>query len=197
MALRNLEPLAAVVATLVVIDAALSPVILLWSGIHLESFQNILGPIANEFDLAVSAYRILTVIVFSVWIYQAGSNIAEAGFNDLDFTPGARIWWYAIPIANLFKPFQGMRELWNASHGSHHYDDNNSLVSAWWALWLVSGVANTILDWNSRTETPSPELAWVAAAISVALAAAAVAMVRTISAAQKGLSDESLDEVFA
>lgn len=197
MGMRNLRPLTAVVAAMVVIDAAITPLILGWAAVHLDSLQTAIGPIATEFDYSVMAFRILTMIVFSVWIYQAGTNLIEAGFDDLEFTPGSRIWWYAVPIATFFKPFQGMRELWNASHGITEYDRGSGLVSAWWALWIISNIGNWILLRFSGPEGASAEFSWIMAVVDIGLAAAAIAMIRAIAAAQANLSPEALEEVFA
>ena len=101
MGIRNLRSLTAFVVAMVVINAAISPVILAWSFVHLESLQDIVGPIATEVDYASIGFHYLTVIVFSVWIYQAGQNLIAAGFEDLEFTPGSRIWWFAVPVASL------------------------------------------------------------------------------------------------
>lgn len=195
--ISNLRPLAVIVSIMVAIEAAITPIILIWAKVDLYSLQVIVGPIATEVDYGAMIFRFLTVIVFSVWIYRAGANLLAAGFDDLEFTPGSRIWWFAIPIASLFKPFQGMRELWNASHGSTHYDANSGLIPTWWALWLASTVANAIVRGTRTAGTDTP-ISYGAATIDAALAVAAIVMVLEISKAQaKNLSHEGLDELFA
>ncbi len=196
MEIRNLGPLTAFVVAMVVIDAAISPVILTWAFLHQESLQANIGPFATELDYGIIAFHYLTMIVFSVWIYQAGANLVAAGFEDLEFTPGSRIWWFAIPIASLFKPFQGMRELWNASHGNSHYDDNNGLVTAWWTLWLSANLGYYFFNLAAGPETGLTAL-WVLSAVGIALAAVAIRMIHDIAQAQgRILSGDDLNEVF-
>ena len=198
MGIRNLGPLTMLVVAMVIIDAAISPLFLAWGALHMESLQTFVGPIATEINYGSIAFHILTMIIFSVWIHQAGTNLLAAGFEDLEFTPGSRIWWFAVPIASLFKPFQGMRELWNASHGTENYSDSHGIVPLWWALWLASSLANTILSRTGGTDGPSVEISWGLALLDIALAVVAIMLLRGIANAQAAnLSSEGLTEVFA
>ena len=43
--------------------------------------------------------------------------------------------WYFIPIANLFKPYEVMKEIWQVSHKDRAV--TLSIVGWWWALWLI------------------------------------------------------------
>ncbi len=104
-----------------------------------DAYAEHVMPVADQVDFAALVFRLLTFVAFGRWIYMAGRNLVEAGYQDLEFTPGSRIWWFAVPFANLVKPYQGMRELWNASHGEGDYTTGNGLVGAWWALWLLHG----------------------------------------------------------
>jgi hypothetical protein len=59
---------------------------------------------------------LVSIIAVAMWIHRAHANLYEAGAEGLQFTPGWAVGWYFIPFANLFKPFQAMRELWTRSH---------------------------------------------------------------------------------
>jgi len=59
---------------------------------------------------------IATYVVFGMWIYRAAANIVAAMVPGFDYTPGWAVGWYFVPLANLFKPFGAMRQIWNASH---------------------------------------------------------------------------------
>ena len=191
----SLRSLAGVVTVMVALEALYLPSLLITQTVAPELVQTSIVPIINELDVAVMIFRIATMIVFSVWIHVAGRNLVNAGFDDLEFTPGSRIWWFAIPIANLFKPYQGMRELWNASHGSNAYTEGNALIGVWWALWLGSGLISQIAFRMGDASTPG--LFWAESAADLALAAVAIALVRGITQAQERLTDEALAEVFA
>ena len=75
------------------------------------------------------------VIMFAIWLYRMNFNLGSLSNRKMEFTPGWMIGWYFIPIANLFKPFQGMRELWRFSHKQWYADP--SILRWWWGLWLV------------------------------------------------------------
>src|SRR5687767_1529604 len=78
------------------------------------------GPLALAIGLAYMAFTLVfvaSVVVVAMWIHRAHANLRDAGTDGLEFTPGWAVGWYFIPFANLIKPFQAMRELWNASHG--------------------------------------------------------------------------------
>jgi len=199
MGIRSLRTLTLIVTIMVVVDALWTPVILLWAAALPGLFQEVITPVATTVDTAALCFKIATMIVFGRWIYVAGKNLVEADVTDLEFTPASRIWWYFVPIASLFKPFQGMRELWNASHGIYPNDESSGLVAAWWALWLVtnfvgyfSGIAT-----GAGAGANGAVLSWVAAAADIAVAVAAIALIRGIADGQRGLNGSTLSEVFA
>jgi len=161
-------------------------------GMFPEFLMTNIAPIADTFDFCALVFTILTMITFAVWIHQAGSNLVRAGYDDLEFTPASRIWWFAVPIATLFKPYQGMRELWNASHGEREYTITVPLVSTWWALWLLDNLLNRLFRGFEN-----PSILPLAAAADVALAIVAIMMIQNIAAAQRRLSPAEVAEVFA
>jgi hypothetical protein len=64
------------------------------------------------------AYIVLllaTSVVVLVWIYGANRNAHAIGATGMRFTPGWAVGWYFIPIFNLWKPYQAMKEIWKAS----------------------------------------------------------------------------------
>lgn len=197
MQIRDLRVLTGVLTIMVVIDAVWTPVVLTTALVAPAMFQAIVTPVASSVDLAAGLFKITTMIVFACWIYVAGRNLLAADFNDLEFTPASRIWWFAVPIASLFKPFQGMRELWNASRGVSAYETNDSLVSGWWALWLLNNLGSFFIGFASGAANMANVGMWVASVIDLALAVFAIMLIRGIALAQQGLSGENLAEVFA
>jgi hypothetical protein len=89
---------------------------------------------------------IACLVVVARWIHRGHANLHEAGVDGLEFTPGWAIGWYFIPIANLFKPFQAMRELWNASHAEHDQFAAQAPpeVKSWWAAWIVGNILSSV-----------------------------------------------------
>jgi hypothetical protein len=196
MAIRDLRLLTAILAVMIVIDALWNPIVLAWAGIFPEAFQTIVTPVASTADGMATAFKLATMILFSRWIYVAGKNLIAADVPDLEFTPGSRIWWFAIPIASLFKPYQGMRELWNASHDVVPYDINDNLVAAWWALWMLSLFAGSAFGLASGSDSGSV-LLWAGCALDVVLGVVAILVIRGIAEAQVNLDGANLAEVFA
>jgi hypothetical protein len=87
---------------------------------------------------------IITLIVFFWWVYRTNKNLRTLSKSWMEFTPGWSVGWFFIPIANFWKPYQVMKEIWKASHG----DDapKESLVGWWWAMWLISGYAGRVIS---------------------------------------------------
>jgi hypothetical protein len=195
MALRDLRLLTAILAVMIVIDALLNPAVLLWAAVLPDAFLSLVTPVASTVDGGVLVFKIATMIVFSYWIYVAGQNLVEADIEDLDFTPASRIWWFAVPIASFFKPFQGMRELWNASRGTLPYDTNDSLVATWWALWLGTRLFGSFSGLLGARGTTN--MLWATSAANIALAVVAIMLIRGIAQGQRTLDGSSLSEVFA
>lgn len=90
------------------------------------------------FLLRVPTYIACTVC-FLMWTHRANTNAAALVGHPLEISPGWSVGWYFIPIANLFKPYQAMKEIWIASSRD---DDSTGLVSLWWSLWVFSNIAN-------------------------------------------------------
>lgn len=194
MEIRDLRPLTAILAVMIVIDALWNPAILVAAWMTPELFQRFVTPIANTVDVAALLFKIVTMIVFCRWILVAGNNLIAAGFEDLEFTPWSRIWWFLVPFACLVKPFHGMRELWNASRGVYPHDLNDNLVAAWWALWLLAG----LVAWLANAVAgPGTGGLLAGSAADIVLASVAIALIRGIALAQTGLDGSKLNEVFA
>lgn len=196
MPAHNLRLLTPIVIIMVVIDAVLRPLILVGAWLSPGTFRFYVTPIAATVDGSVLGFKILTMIVFARWIYVAGRNLVEAGMDELDFTPAARIWWFFVPVASLFKPFQGMRELWNASRNVWPHDTNESLVSVWWGLWLLANFVGYFVAVLSQEGQGLLGL-WLSCAAEIAVAVVAIAMIRGITRGQEQLGGSELSEVFA
>lgn len=114
------------------------------------------------------------------------------------FTPGWSVAYYFIPILNLFRPYQVMREIWHVSGNPEKHkdqDEGSPLLSWWWGLWLVSGFIGMALG-NAvdasqvvhiddlRRET---WLSIVASLLAIPLCLVAIRLVKTIFARQERL----------
>lgn len=79
------------------------------------------------------------VIIIGRWIYRASAN-AHTIAPDLTIKAGWAVGWYFVPIANLFKPFQAMKEIWLASRFGIDWQSHKAPghLTAWWTLWLIT-----------------------------------------------------------
>ena len=83
---------------------------------------------------------ITTMFAFGYWIVRACRNAHVLADRNLRFSPGWSLGWYFIPIANLWKPYQAMRQIWNVSENPS-YNENRSapaVIKLWWFAWIVS-----------------------------------------------------------
>lgn len=112
------------------------------------------GQIIAVFRLA---FGVAAIVIFLVWFYRVNKNLRRLGNDNLEFTPGWAVGWFFIPFANLVRPFQVMREVWEGSDPdrlpTEEYSSNplisyssgaSGLVIAWWALFLLSNLVGNI-----------------------------------------------------
>jgi hypothetical protein len=93
---------------------------------------------------------VATVVVWCVWQHHAQANAVVLSGGGTRFTPGWAVGWWFIPIANLWKPFQTVRELWKSSHGGGWQTVATwSLLGWWWATW-IAGSLNVRLGSNAQ-----------------------------------------------
>ncbi len=97
--------------------------------------------------------RVLTIIFFLIWLHRAYSNLSALRAANLEFTPGWAVGWWFIPFANLVKPFQVMRELWNASDANFDADGFLSnqfsappIIGWWWGLMIAGNIIGRVAD---------------------------------------------------
>ena len=131
-------------------------------------------------------------ILVGRWIYRASANAHAIG-GELTITPGWAIGWYFVPLANLVKPFQAMKETWLASHYGSEWGrgDATDLLNWWWGLWILSSFINNF-DWRLGEEVPAFGL--VAAIIGVPLNLILITLMKQIRDGQRTVRHA---EVFA
>jgi hypothetical protein len=141
--------------------------------------------------IANLAMLILCIIVVGCWIYRASTN-AHALSDEMTISPGWAVGWYFVPIANLFKPYQGMREIWMASHYRGNWQDQPTpqLLIAWWALWLITSILGNIsfrIAMNDETGAQlglTTALDVAGASLNVVLTIILTSLMRRIASAQ-------------
>lgn len=91
----------------------------------------------SQFTVAIA-----TIVLFARWIYRANFNVRQLGAQGLHFTPGWSIGYYFIPILMLWKPYQAMKEIWQASKNPASWTsvERGAILPWWWFFFLVSGM---------------------------------------------------------
>ena len=109
-----------------------------WNDIPHFAQLSAISPITGWFPLAT---LLVTGPIILRWIYRADIN-AHAFARGLDISPGWAVGWYFIPFAALWKPFQGMSEIWRASHRPANWRTLPlpAQMRWWWGTWLVASI---------------------------------------------------------
>ena len=138
-----------------------------------------------------------TGISWCIWQHRGQANLHDLGRTNLVFTPGWAVGWWFVPIANLFKPFQSVRELWRASEpvldgAAWSGSSTWPVIGTWWACWI----APNLLAWTARGMRTSDDLHtivsgdywWMASdALLVLAAILAILIVRSVVERQRAL----------
>jgi hypothetical protein len=99
--------------------------------------------LSDTFTQATSALSLLVFIAAAIvtarWIYVTNRN-AQSFSDQIAITPGWAVGWFFVPIASLYKPFQGVSATWPATVAPNDIDSVAvpTLLRSWWALWLAT-----------------------------------------------------------
>lgn len=123
-------------------------------------------------SLAQLGGLVASVILVSMWTYRAMKNLHIVRAAAATMSPGWAVGWYFIPFANLWKPFEGMLQIWRESHRLAGKPEKvAAFVGWWWATWLVSNfLANIALRLSGFTEPlPTYDIGLLVGALGSAL----------------------------
>jgi hypothetical protein len=141
---------------------------------------------------------VLTAVFFLMWLYRTYQNLPALKARNLGYTPGWAVGYWFIPIINLFRPFQVVREIWNESDPDFDPElgflsnsmGTPAIISWWWAFWILSriggNVSNSLADNERAIKDGSFGFAVIfASVLSVAAAVLAIQIVRNITQRQE------------
>lgn len=117
----------------------------------------------NGFVLAVTVLPLLAAVcLFLFWKKKSTDNLFMLR-GPQSVTPAGAIYWYFVPIAWFWKPYEAMR---NLAVGFNLKSDEHWLLPTWWGLWwgsfavaIIAGItaaagittaqqANTYVTWS-------------------------------------------------
>ena len=92
---------------------------------------------------SLMAFMVSAVLIIK-WIYRANYNARQLGAQNMSYTPAWSVGYYFIPVFNLWKPYQAMKEIWMASKNPLDWRVTkiSPILPVWWALWLISNLLN-------------------------------------------------------
>lgn len=117
--------------------------------------ENVTAEEAELNDLRQSGFAIvfvlsviLELIFFLMWVYRAYSNLQGLG-HDTQWSPGMAVGYFFIPIFNLFRPYQAVKEIWENSFpqknsGIYIEKTSSGIVGVWWALMIFANIMGQI-----------------------------------------------------
>jgi hypothetical protein len=142
-------------------------------------------------DVATALLGLVQIVLFIIlgitflrWIHRTNRNLGALSGQRMRFTPGWSVGWYFIPIANLFKPYQAMKEIWEVSH--KYQSASSSTLGLWWTLWIISSFVDefalkSFMGAESATEYGSSSLIYIVSyGIDIVLNIAALMLVTQI-----------------
>lgn len=102
---------------------------------------------------------IATAVVMFKWIYRSNHNARQLGAQGMRFTPGWAVGWFFVPVLQLWKPFQVVKEVFQASQNPADPKavGTGRLLPFWWGVLVldkfVGGAAHYWLDVPRTWET--------------------------------------------
>jgi hypothetical protein len=165
-----------------------------------HSFDTPVTVVDATSDWRLSILLVVTLLPYLVsgflvlsWIHRTNSN-AQAYSTGMKVSPGWNVAFFFVPIVNLWKPFQGIRQSWEVAH--MHDQSVPDWMRWWWGCWLaVNFIFSTSLAMgrpaeNVETVAIAVFLNTLGAIVSVPLALLLIRLIRTLTAAQEAMHRE-------
>jgi hypothetical protein len=199
---RDLSGVTTVLKVLLGFSAALAVVSMLSSFMQAEllsrdSFSEAEGQANDLREQIIGLFQLglylFTAVIFGYWIVRANKNVRALGADGLRITPGWALGYYFVPILNLWRPYQAMKDLWRASHNPASWTSAaaGSILPAWWTLWVLSNILGQIsfrvmMNAEGIVELQAATyLQIVEQAVGIPLCLVAMSLVAQIARAQK------------
>ena len=177
------------------------------NGVYFSQEMAVADAEANDKRQQVIAFSYLAVFIISGililrWIYQSNQNARQLGAKDMAFSPGWSIGFYFIPIVSLWKPYQAMKEIWQASQNPTNWpvEKVSSVLGIWWFFWIANSIVGQAVFRMSRRAEEISEIMNVnlvsqaSEVISIPLALVTWLLIKKVSAAQLAMRDQTSEQ---
>ena len=101
---------------------------------------------------------IITAIFFGKWIYRISWNAHYFSSSPQRHSPGWAVGYYFVPIVSLWRPYQALRDAYEAFIDSTRDHKDNLIFPLWWFAWIVSSFLGTMLLKSSMRAEELDEL---------------------------------------
>ncbi|MFJ6812301.1 MULTISPECIES: DUF4328 domain-containing protein [Streptomyces] len=116
--------------------------------------------------VAQVAALIATMIVFLVWFYRVRVNAEVFAPDRQSKSRGWAIGGWFVPVVNLWFPRRIALDIWDASGPDALWDGDlaaaprpsRARINAWWAVWVVSLLADRLASTAYRKAETAPEI---------------------------------------
>ena len=125
-------------------------------------------------------------VIFLWWVYRANKNIHSFGAIRV-FSPRMSVIWYFVPVINLWKSYQIVKQIWKASnttvllaHGDEwkHQNIPLNLIKIWWISEIMLVIVGVFIlgfaDFKgsayliqSYTESSYPDILMILSAVKI------------------------------
>jgi hypothetical protein len=158
-----------------------------------------IGALTQTVSIANLVAAIVSFVAFLYWLYVHSRNAHALNASPLRFSPGWSVGCFFVPIANLWKPYQAMNELWAASDPDRSVQPANmapgpAVIKIWWAATVVSGFLGYHMWSYSEPDSTYEALQATRAAIQLEIVSAIpaicmIVMVRRIRQMQLAMQE--------
>lgn len=99
--------------------------------------------------LVQTAMFVACSVLWLVWLKRAYANLLLVGTRTARFSPGWAVGYWFVPVVNLVRPYQVMKDLSVRSAQRNEHDGTmaagtTTLVGLWWFAHLASGIAGRV-----------------------------------------------------
>ena len=140
---------------------------------------------------------IVCIVLFSKWIHRSNKNASYFNLYPMRYSAGWSVGYYFIPILNLFRPYQAMKDIWLGSITPGH-NAKHTQVKVWWTLWIFETLTESVSSNFEEHSIVSICISALTCVLLIFLCISAIKMVTTITSNQAALASdppESIDTV--
>lgn len=115
--------------------------------------QDALVELTDKVATASRVVYLAGLIPFGAFLVRANKNARAFLQADTDtplavsaFSPASMVWWFAVPILSLVRPYQAVHSVWESSAPltGDVAPTREGVLRLWWGAWLVDTLTNRI-----------------------------------------------------